>query len=123
VCHSDTPREGTFGRRLQEAAKARGIATPNKLAGRLRVAPSGPTGWWGGKLPSSTNLLKLARLLGVNAHWLLTGEGAANPPGVAERAYAEMVRMVGSPEDYLSLVERARAQWPSPLEDGDDPPG
>lgn len=48
------------------------------LAAALGVPASSISRWLGGKMPRSETVIRIAKCLGVDANWLLTGEGGAN---------------------------------------------
>lgn len=65
-----------FFRRLREAMAAREV-TQQELARRLGTSPGTVSPWFRARNPSfpNTHILKLPKVLKVNGHWLLTGEG------------------------------------------------
>lgn len=74
----------TFGSRLKEVRKARGL-TAVALGEMAGVSNSGISRWetGGRKSPGAAEVAKLARALGVNERWLLTGEGPKEPGPIA----------------------------------------
>lgn len=72
-----------FTERLTKAVELSGL-TWNALAEKLsegdtRVYASTTTPWRDGAMPSGEMLMRLPKVLGVDGHWLLTGEGAMKP--------------------------------------------
>lgn len=49
------------------------------LAARVGVSPS-TVSRWNGAIPHAKTISKVSEILGVNANWLLTGEGPQFPP-------------------------------------------
>lgn len=91
----------TFAYRLEKVLRERGISQ-NQLARALsvrgkRVYTSVVNRWlprhdqedWRPILPSGEYMLRLPEILGVDGHWLLTGQGEMLPipPSAKERAF------------------------------------
>jgi transcriptional regulator with XRE-family HTH domain len=73
----------TFGGRLREARKARGL-TAIELGELAGVSNSGISRWEQGKrAPGGAYAQKLAKALGVTERWLMSGEGPREPGPVA----------------------------------------
>lgn len=84
-----TEKSSTFGERLERCLRERGWSR-NRLATELGTSPGRVKDWAENvNLPDGKNLVRIARVLDVNAHWLLFGEGSpARPPADGESAYA-----------------------------------
>jgi transcriptional regulator with XRE-family HTH domain len=73
----------TFGGRLKEARKARGL-TAVELGELADVSNSGISRWEQGKrAPGGAYVQRLAKALGVTDRWLMSGEGPREPGVVA----------------------------------------
>lgn len=71
----------TFSDRLKEAIRAADIPKA-ELASRLGVPPSSVSRWIAGSVPRSETISEIAKLLGVDANWLITGESQSNESSV-----------------------------------------
>ena len=106
-------------RRIRLRFEQLGI-TKNELARRVQAA--GPTviEWFTkGALPDGEKLARLPEALGVNGHWLLTGDGPVLPPGSgveatdrsfrlgAQAVTAKVRRFVETLEAHYTDVEAA----------------
>jgi transcriptional regulator with XRE-family HTH domain len=109
-----------FGERLRAAAAARGYTNAQQLAdalgGKKGASASQPLRWWKGEIrPDADNLERLVRLLDVDAHWLLLGEGEMQrrAPGEAERRLElvreALVRPLEDDDEELPPVLRTRS--------------
>jgi transcriptional regulator with XRE-family HTH domain len=78
------PSTGTFQARLRELVKAK-RGTAARVARAAKVKPSYICMLCSGaKINPSSHVVKaIARELGVNSRWLLTGEGEQQPPAAA----------------------------------------
>lgn len=67
----------TFSKRLAWAMQERNVGR-SQLAGAIGLSPSAVTQWLDGTTKSyeAINVIKAARHLGVDADWLVTGEGS-----------------------------------------------
>lgn len=69
----------SFGARLRDTRKARGLRGIH-LAEKAGVSASGISRWEKGeRQPGGLEVAKLARALGVNERWLMTGDGPKEP--------------------------------------------
>lgn len=82
-----------------------------ELARRLHLSPATVSEWWTKDAqPSSGALQRMARAARCNLHWLLTGEGSMELPGVGGAALlgrGVMVALAGM-EDYIAAE---KAKW------------
>jgi transcriptional regulator with XRE-family HTH domain len=87
------------GERLAQALALRGM-TYSQLADELGTYRSRVSAWVNAKEPPGGRyLVLLPEVLGINAHWLLTGEGSPEPDGeAADQVLGEI----------LSCLRRAR---------------
>lgn len=70
-----TPEEEAFFDRFLRICEARGIG-PWRLAQLLGASPATTHSWFRRRsLPGGRHMIRLPEILGVNGHWLLTGEG------------------------------------------------
>lgn len=67
-----------FPSRLEEALKRAGLSK-GALAAGTNVALSTVSRWFGGAVPKWETVYQIGNLLGVDANWLLTGEGSPDP--------------------------------------------
>lgn len=67
-----------FPARLEEALKRAGLSK-GALAQGTNVALSTVSRWFGGAVPKWETVYQIGNLLGVDANWLLTGEGSPDP--------------------------------------------
>ena len=72
-------RNPAFGGRLKRAIDASPL-DQKRLAEVLGVREATVTAWVKGTPPKGEHLLRLPGMLGVNGHWLLTGEGDMRLP-------------------------------------------
>jgi len=72
-----TPPLTDFARRVQIAAKARGIENPSQLGRKLKISAQLAHKYWRGDTtnPAAKDLFRLADALEVGARWLLLNEG------------------------------------------------
>lgn len=97
---SSVTSKDAFTQRLNDAVRFAGLSW-NGLAERLsadgvRVYASTTTEWRDGSIPSGEFLMRLPAILGVNGHWLLTGEGdMTSSPDEAERLLAQIKELLG----------------------------
>lgn len=92
--------EATFEGRLRRAIKTFG--KQNVFAEAMGVRAATVSNWVRGKsAPELDQLLRIIAILGIDAHWLLTGEGEMKPVqrSTAERAF----------EVIAAVVDEARA--------------
>lgn len=90
--------------RLRLAMKEAGITKQVQLAKKIGVAPPSVNDWLSGKTQTmgGENLLKVSRLLNVNATWLATGKGSPYP-GSGEETVSEPVEPVGLASQFQRL--------------------
>jgi transcriptional regulator with XRE-family HTH domain len=92
----------TFGERLQRALDARDT-TQLALADRLEVAPARVSEWVKDKwLPEGSRIVQIVEALGIDAHWLLTGEGSMDRAGEAQLRLERVREAVTAPIETLS---------------------
>lgn len=85
------PARAAFLARVGEAMRRRGWSQ-QALAGALDVTQATVSGWFAkGSFPGEV-ILRMPAALGVDGHWLLTGEGPMEAVDPGDRGYAEGVR-------------------------------
>lgn len=101
-----------FTQRLIAAVAAAGLSW-NGLADRLseygpRVYAGTTTPWRDGAIPSGEMMLRLPKALGVDGHWLLTGEGSMLPidQGEAEQKIQQMREILEMPREAFKPLPR-----------------
>lgn len=71
---------------IQQDGRPKGI-----IAQKVGVKPPVMSRWLNqGVQPDSENVNKLARVLNLSVHWLLTGDGAMRPEGVLKEQYTDL---------------------------------
>lgn len=102
-------RQG-FTDRLQQAMDWRGY-NPNSLARALEMSQPTVRAWFEeGAIPNGAALQRLAPKLGVNLHWLITGQGPSAPPTEAEADQARHAYAIAA-ADILAIVRQALTRF------------
>jgi DNA-binding XRE family transcriptional regulator len=102
-----------IGRRLKHAREAK-LWTQVQFASQASVSPSTVARWEGGKLPPVRELMRVAKLLGVDPEWLV------EPPNLPGRA--DELGRLDRLEGEVSDVRRILAQIARALGVDDSPP-
>jgi transcriptional regulator with XRE-family HTH domain len=94
-----------FCTRLREAMQGRGL-TQTQLARHLDVRDATVSDWFNrGTMPSGSVMLRLPEVLGVDGHWLLTGNPSpGNGPGVRGLSEEERAQVATLLEIALRIV-------------------
>jgi transcriptional regulator with XRE-family HTH domain len=94
-----------FCTRLREAMQGRGL-TQTQLARHLDVRDATVSDWFNrGTMPSGSVMLRLPEVLGVDGHWLLTGNPSpGNGPGVRGLSEEERAQVSTLLEIALRIV-------------------
>lgn len=94
-----------FCTRLREAMQGRGL-TQTQLARQLDVRDATVSDWFNrGTMPSGSVMLRLPDVLGVDGHWLLTGNPSpGNGPGVRGLSEEERAQVATLLEIAVRIV-------------------
>lgn len=88
--------------RLRSSIRAAGISD-REFGARVDASPSSVSSWFTlGRLPDAETLMRIPGALGLNGHWLLTGEGPRYLIRVDEEAEALVQR---GREEVLAELE------------------
>jgi transcriptional regulator with XRE-family HTH domain len=120
---SIAPDIQAFKARITEVLRSRGL-THEQFAGLLETSQSTVSPWLNQEkadMPKGPHMMRLPLVLGVSAHWLLTGEGSPEPPGATETAVYERGRERGWLEAIAALQEAHRATITPQSEDRPSP--
>ncbi len=94
-----------FGDRLKWARDQSCFHNQKEVAKVLGVEQTTYSRWENGRIKSTSHILKLAEVLGVNANWLASGEGVPFDDA-KKRVGAQDVELIN---DRLSVLERRLA--------------
>src|SRR5258706_10030694 len=99
-----------MGRRLKAR---RGAKTLQEIANKIGSSASTIQRYENGRIPDAEILEELAKIYGVTARWLLTGEEGVSggPGGVAESAAAYEILRVDDKQERLPGLEKAEMQF------------
>ncbi len=102
-----------FRDRLKRALMLRGV-TQSELARRLNVRQATISQWFNQEAPAqpkTEQLLRLPRVLEINGHWLLTGEGGLDDrPTEAQVILEGIRRILETPRKPLLPADHEAAQ-------------